>query len=396
MRLLFYVSLVMVVYEACSMILPLRVSWPVKLILFLPLLDGAFKNQIFQRLGGGMFFAPDLPRWLVLGGSLLYNLLVVSLVLLLCKDVLWLMWKLCPPHRLFPRVAVHISREFPAAAASACVLILSLVLTLWGTWEAVRVPDVKYRDAEIAGLAPEFEETKVAVLVDLHASALNRRPLFEAIVDRTMAEKPDLILMPGDFVDGRVQSRAHDLEPLSRLRAPLGVFASSGNHEYYSGYQSWVEQLKRFGITWLENEHRVLARGLGQLVVAGLPDQQGGRFGHAAPDPRKALEGAPAGVPVILLAHRPEAAKENARAGVALQVSGHTHGGMMPGLNLLVARFNKGYVKGWYDVDGMKLFNSPGTSLWNGFPLRIFDPAEITILVLHARPKAKSNDKEIK
>ena len=366
MRLLFYVSLAMVAYEALSMILPLRVSWPVKLLLLVPLLGGAFKNQIFQRLGGGMFFAPDLPRWIMLGGSLLYNLLVVSLVLLLCKDTLWLLWKILPLHKCFPALAVHMPRRFPAAEASAFVLLLSLVLTCWGTWEAVRVPNVKHRDAVIAGLAPEFEGTKVAVLVDLHASALNRRPLFEAIVDRTMAEKPDLILMPGDFVDGRVQKRAHDLVPFSRLSAPLGVF-----------------------LTWLENEHRVLARGAGKLIIAGVPDQQGGRFGLAAPDPQKALAGAPAGVPVILLAHRPEAAKENARAGVALQVSGHTHGGMMPGLNLLVARFNKGYVRGWYDVDGMKLFNSPGTSLWNGFPLRLFDPAEITIITL--RSKSISN-----
>ena len=389
MRLLFYVSLAMVAYEALSMILPLRVSWPVKLLLLVPLLGSAFKNQIFQRLGGGMFFAPDLPRWIMLGGSMLYNLLVVSLVLLLCKDTLWLLWKILPLHKCFPALAVHMPRRFPAAEASAFVLLLSLVLTCWGTWEAVRVPDVKHRDAVISGLAPEFEGTKVAVLVDLHASALNRRPLFEAIVDRTMAEKPDLILMPGDFVDGRVQKRAYDLEPLSRLSAPLGVFASSGNHEYYSGYDAWVAQLKQFGLTWLENEHRVLERGAGKLVVAGVPDQQGGRFGLAAPDPQKALAGAPAGVPVILLAHRPEAAKENARTGVALQVSGHTHGGMMPGLNLLVARFNKGYVRGWYDVDGMKLFNSPGTSLWNGFPLRLFDPAEITIITL--RSKSISN-----
>ena len=83
MRLLFYVSLAMVAYEALSMILPLRVSWPVKLLLLVPLLGSAFKNQIFQRLGGGMFFAPDLPRWIMLGGSMLYNLLVAVLPLIL-------------------------------------------------------------------------------------------------------------------------------------------------------------------------------------------------------------------------------------------------------------------------------------------------------------------------
>lgn len=107
-------------------------------------------------------------------------------------------------------------------------------------------------------------------------------------------------------------------------------------------------------------------------------------MGYAAPDLDKALAGAPQGAPVILMAHRPEAARENAARGVALQLSGHTHGGMMPGLDRLVARFNGGFVKGWYDVGGMKLFNSPGTSLWNGFPLRLMDPAEITLLTFRA------------
>ncbi len=380
MRTLFYASLALAVYETLSMIAPLRLRFPGKLALAALLFAGAFKNHIFQRFGGGMFFAPDLPRWAVLSGSLLYNMLVVSLALLPVKDALWLLWKLPPLRRLFPRLP----GAFPAAAASACVLALAAALTGWGTWEAVRVPSVKYRDAEIAGLAPEFEGAKVALLVDLHASALNRRPLFEKIVDRTIAASPDLIVMPGDFVDGTVERRARDLEPLARLKAPLGVYASSGNHEYYSGYGPWKKRLRLWGIEWLENEHRVLVRGSGKLVLAAVPDPQGGRMGYAAPDIGKALKGAPPGVPVILLAHRPQDAREYARNGVALQLSGHTHGGMMPGLGFLVKRANNGFVKGWYDVGGMKLFNSPGTSLWNGFPLRVFDPAEITVLTLRA------------
>lgn len=371
MRILFAASLALVVYETFSMILPLRLNWAGKFVLFCLLLAGAFKNHIFQFLGGGMFFNPELPRWEIIAGSLLYNLIVTAFVILLCKDVLHLLCRLC-------------GRPFPAAAAATVALVLAAALTVWGTWEAVRVPDVKYRDAVIPGLAPEFEGKKVAVLVDLHASALNKRPLFEAIVDKTMAESPDLILMPGDFVDGTTAQRAGDLEPLSRLKAPMGVFASSGNHEYYSGYDAWVRQLRAFGVTWLENEHVVLREGSGTLVVAGLPDPQGARWGYAAPDLKKALDGAPAGAPVILLHHRPGDAREHAAAGVALQVSGHTHGGQIPGVNLFVARANGGFVRGWYDVGGMKLFNSPGTLLWNGTPLRLFDPAEITILTLRS------------
>lgn len=372
MRIIIAISGVIFLYETFSMIWPLRLPLWGKLAAAALLLAGAFKNSIYQRLGGGMFFAPDLPRWVMIAGSLLYNLLIVALFLLLIKDAAWLLWKLC------------VRRPFPAAEASLLVFALAAALTFYGTWEAIRVPDVAERPVTIRGLAPEFEGLRVALLVDLHASALNRRPLIQAIVDKTMALRPDLILMPGDFVDGLVSQRRADLEPLAQLKAPLGVFGSSGNHEYYSGFDAWMKQLREFGVTMLENEHRVLVRGEGRLVLAGVPDQQGARMGCAAPDPDKALAGAPHGVPVILMAHRPEAARKNAARGVALQVSGHTHGGMMPGLDRLVARFNGGFVKGWYDVGGMKLFNSPGTSLWNGFPLRLMDPAEITLLTLCA------------
>lgn len=374
MRIIIAISGVIFLYETFSMIWPLRLPLWGKLAAAALLLAGAFKNSIYQRLGGGMFFAPDLPRWVMIAGSLLYNLLIVALFLLLIKDAAWLLWKLC------------VRRPFPAAEASLLVFALAAALTFYGTWEAIRVPDVAERPVTIRGLAPEFEGLRVALLVDLHASALNRHPLIQAIVDKTMALRPDLILMPGDFVDGLVSQRRADLEPLAQLKAPLGVFGSSGNHEYYSGFDAWMKQLREFGVTMLENEHRVLIRGAGRLVLAGVPDQQGARMGCAAPDPDKALAGAPRGVPVILMAHRPEAARENAARGVALQVSGHTHGGMMPGLDRLVARFNGGFVKGWYDVGGMKLFNSPGTSLWSGFPLRLMDPAEITLLTLRAAP----------
>lgn len=372
MRVMFAISIVIFLYETFSMICPLRLPLGGKLAAAALLLAGAFKNSIYQRLGGGMFFAPDLPRWVMIAGSLLYNLLIVALFLLLIKDALWLLWKLCA------------RQPFPAAGASLLVFVLAAALTVYGTWEAIRVPDVAERPVTIRGLPPQFEGLRVALLVDLHVSALNRRPLVQAIVDKTMALKPDLILMPGDFVDGLISQRKADLEPLAQLKAPLGVFGTSGNHEYYSGFDTWMKQLRKFGVTMLENGHRVLVRGEGKLILAGVPDQQGSSMGYAAPDLDKALAGAPQGAPVILMAHRPEAARENAARGVALQLSGHTHGGMMPGLDRLVARFNGGFVKGWYDVGGMKLFNSPGTSLWNGFPLRLMDPAEITLLTFRA------------
>ena len=100
----------------------------------------------------------------------------------------------------------------------------------------------------------------------------------------------------------------------------------------------------------------------------------------------KALKGVPEKTPVILLNHRPSAdARKAAEKGVALQLSGHTHGGMMLGLNLFVKMFNSGFVSGWYQVDAMLLYVSNGTGIWNGFPVRIGCPSEITVLTLRTK-----------
>jgi hypothetical protein len=366
------VSLAIFGYETVSLILPLKVHLAWKIVCAALLLVGAFKNTLFQLFGGGMFFAPNLPHWAMLSGALLYNLLIVALFLSVVKDIICLSWH----------------RRAGGYKASLIVLALSVVLTLYGTWEGTRVPDVTVHEVFLPGLPDEFEGKKIALLVDLHASALNRRPLIQAIVEKTNAIAPDIILMPGDFVDGLALDRKDDLEPLSMLRAPLGVWGVTGNHEYYSRYEDWAKHFEEWGVTMLENRHVVLTSADGRLVIAGVPDQQGARFGFASPDIEKTLQGAPPGVPVILMAHRPEAAAEHAKAGVALQLSGHTHGGMMPILDSIVAHFNGGYVRGWYDVGPMKLYVSRGTSLWNGFPMRLLDPAEITLMILRGADKS--------
>lgn len=361
---LFFTSVVISIYGLVSMVLPLKLKAAFKLPLALLLVAGAFKNDLFNAFGGGMFFAPDLPRWMVLWGSLIFNVLVIALFMLIVKDVMWIIARFV------------LGAEFPSSDAALAVLLLSCAVGGYGTLEAIRVPSVAYHDVEIKGLAPEFEGKKIALLVDLHASALNKRDLIRSIVDETNALSPDLVLIPGDFVDGTVAQREDDVKPLRLLRAPLGVFGTAGNHDYYSGYGAWMEKLSELGITMLENSHVVLTISDASLVIAGVTDERG------VPDIDAALAGAP-DAPTILLAHRPLAAREYAKRGVDLQLSGHTHGGMMPVLNGVVAKMNGGFVKGWYDVDGMKLFNSPGTSLWCGFPMRLFDPAEISLITIH-------------
>ena len=94
------------------------------------------------------------------------------------------------------------------------------------------------------------------------------------------------------------------------------------------------------------------------------------------------LTGAPKDAPVILLDHQPSDARNAAKLGVALQLSGHTHGGLIWGIDRLAARANAGFVSGRYDVDGMTLYVNNGTALWPGFALRLGRPSELTRITL--------------
>jgi predicted MPP superfamily phosphohydrolase len=134
----------------------------------------------------------------------------------------------------------------------------------------------------------------------------------------------------------------------------------------------------------LLNSHVVLEIRGQKLVVAGVTDMVAERFSLPGPDLAQALAGAPKDAARILLDHRPGNAPANAGAGVDLQLSGHTHGGQIVGINQLVARFNQGFLYGWYQVGAMRLYVSSGAGLWNGFPVRLGVPAEIARVVLRS------------
>ena len=370
---LFYLApFLLCMYAGASALRPLKLPLWGEAAAAVFLLGAAYKNVIFQKIGGGMYFAPDLPPGVLMGGALAFNFLAAALWALMLKDVLHGLWRL------------GLGCSFPSRAATLWALSVAAVLALWGTWRAGNLPRVVKYEVAVAGLPPEFDGKTAVLLSDLHCSPTNTRPFIQAVTDRTNAQNPDLVLITGDFVDGRADRLKDHLEPLSQLKAPLGVYGCTGNHEYFSDYGRWRPVLKSLGITVLENEGAILASGSGPLVIAGINDPAGAGFGFEKPDLEKALRGAPAGAPVILLSHRPGSAAENARGGAALQLSGHTHGGQMPLLRRLVAKMNGGFVRGWYDVKGMKLFVSPGTSQWNGFPMRLLCPSEISVLTLRS------------
>ena len=220
-----------------------------------------------------------------------------------------------------------------------CSLLMALVMTALAVPAALRIPEVRTQEIVLPGLPPALDGLRVAHLTDLHISRNFPAAWTRAVVDRTNALRPDLILLTGDLMDGSPALRRGDFAPMADLRAPLGVFACPGNHEYYSGLPAWRPVLRAHGITLLENGAVVLPVRGSHLTVAGVTDNAAGRFGLPGPDPHTALEGTPR--PRILMAHKPELFHQTA-PDIDLQLSGHTHGGQMIPLVQLIRWFHLG------------------------------------------------------
>ncbi len=246
------------------------------------------------------------------------------------------------------------------------------------------MPRVREREVVLRRLGAGLDGLRVVVLTDTHFGPIDRSRWSRRVVERVNGLDADVAVHAGDLADGSVAARGGQVRPLADVRARLGRYYITGNHEYYSGAEPWVGHMRELGWRPLVNEHAVLERGGDRLVVAGIDDPTGA--GHApgnGPDLAAALDGADPGLPVLLLAHQPVQVTGAAEAGVDLQVSGHTHGGQIWPFHLLV-RVQQPVVAGLSrHGERTLLYTSRGTGFW-GPPLRVFAPSEITVLTLRA------------
>jgi hypothetical protein len=244
---------------------------------------------------------------------------------------------------------------------------------------------VALREVEVPlpRLPPALSGTTIVQLTDLHVGPTIGREFMEDLVARTNALAPDLVAITGDLADGSVADLARAVAPLARLKARHGVYFVTGNHEYYSGVDSWLAELGRLGVRVLRNERVTIGDGDHRFDLAGVDDYnaRGLAPGHG-PDLPRALAGRDESRALVLLAHQPRAIHEASRAGVGLQLSGHTHGGQIWPWGWMV-RLQQPYVAGLFRHGDTHLYVSHGTGYW-GPPMRLGTTAELTRVTLRS------------
>ena len=291
------------------------------------------------------------------------------------KPVLWVAytWFGCAVYLLLAAAAAHVAVAVGGEARTAAVIALAATaLTIaYGLVHATRSPTVRRVRVPLAKLPASADGYTIVQLTDVHVGWTLGASFLEDVVAKVNALAPDLIVLTGDLVDGSVRELAPHVAPFANLRARDGVYAVTGNHEYYWNAESWIAHLGSLGIRYLRNEHVTIR---GALELAGSDDVTSGE------DIARAVAGRDPQLPVVLLAHHPRSIERAIAAGVDLQLSGHTHGGQLLPLGWL-ARLFEPHVAGLARFASTWLYVSEGTGFW-GPPMRIGTSCEIAAITL--------------
>ncbi|WP_369191812.1 metallophosphoesterase [Streptomyces sp. R08] len=275
--------------------------------------------------------------------------------------------------------------EDRARIVTWAVLGVTAVLLVWGYAEARRVPRVRRLDVQLPRLGAGLDGLRVALITDTHYGPLDRARWSARVCETVNTLDADVVCHTGDIADGTAERRRAQAAPLGTVQATRARVYVTGNHEYYSEAQGWVDLMDELGWEPLRNRHLLLERGGDTLVVAGVDDvtaESSGLAGHRA-HLDGALNGADPDLPVLLLAHQPKFVDRAAAAGIDLQLSGHTHGGQIWPFHYLVRLDQPALAGLTHHGARTLLYTSRGTGFW-GPPFRVFAPSEITLLVLRS------------
>ncbi len=284
---------------------------------------------------------------------------------------------------------VHLSRR---ALLRSLIGVSSVTAAAWLTADALAEPNqirVRRISVPLPSLPAPLDGLTIGQLSDFHRGPYVSEEHVRQAAAIAASLQPDVIVLTGDFVSRSAQYAASCIDALAGLRAPYGLFAVLGNHDYWTGEVRAVRQaVERRGVEVLVNRSVRLSRGGTDWWISGVDDVWSGR-----PDLDAALVRVPEEDFRILLCHEPDFADTASRAGIPLQLSGHTHGGqvIVPGIGpIVLPPYGEKYPMGLRRVQGSGtlVYTNVGVGLipWQLGPMALAVrwncPPEVTLLTL--------------
>ena len=293
--------------------------------------------------------------------SIWMGLTLYSCVLAMGSDLLFVLFRRLDFSFKFFRVPSLFHRRLVAGCMAAGVLAIGG----YSFWEARNI-EITRLEIPLRNLPPDLDGISLVQLSDVHYGMLNENGRLSDIVRRVNALDPDFVVITGDLVDEGVAHMEEMAGPLSNLKARLGVFAVTGNHEFFSSVDRTVAIMEQAGIRVLRNETAVLPGG---LQILGIDDPTvWRRTGKPLPDFDNLIAGLDPDKPSLLLYHQPVHFDKVASCGVGLQLSGHTHGPQLLPMRPLAWLFFP-RTRGLFQVGESRLYVSRGVGT-GGPPMR--------------------------
>jgi predicted MPP superfamily phosphohydrolase len=262
--------------------------------------------------------------------------------------------------------------KFSARQAFFLPLFAAVLSAGYGMYEAriIRTERLVLKSPKIT------RPIRIAQISDVHLGILIREGMLDRILEKVKAASPDIFVSTGDLVDGQTDSLNGVGSLLREVKAPLGKYAVTGNHEFYAGLDRSLEFTKQAGFRVLREEGTSVS---GLINIAGVDDPAVRGYGPSKEVPEKdLLSGLPKDKFTLFLKHRPDVEK-SAVGLFDLQLSGHAHKGQIFPWTLLV-RLVFPQIAGLYDLSsGSALYVSRGSGTW-GPPIRFLAPPEVTII----------------
>lgn len=316
---------------------------------------------ILFAVSNGLLALTMLRMWFVsVSFRLTASWMVLALFTAFTALATWLLWLILRKHIAENRLALGL-RGF------ALLFLAGLfALSLYNAY----VPTVRHYAIQID--KPLAQPIRVGVVSDLHLGKLFGAKQLDDLARIIQQEKVDIILMPGDIMDDNVIAyHAENMKPhLAKLRAPLGVYATLGNHDLFGAEKAITAAIKAAGITVL-NDQAVEIQG---ITIVGRPDDVYKKRKPTA----QLLQKVNTKNPVILLDHRPTQIEQHAQLPIDIQVSGHVHNGQVFPANFIVSAINRVHY-GYEKIHNGHFFVTSGYGFW-GVPFRLGSQSEVMII----------------
>jgi len=253
-------------------------------------------------------------------------------------------------------------------------IILIAILTIISLINGLNFPKVKKLYLKYPNINNNLNGLSIVQITDLHLGGFQSKDWINKLIRKVNSLKPDIIAITGDIMDRDLCEKENQCHIFKDLKSRLGIYAVSGNHEFYEGYEKFQKYMKNNNITVLKNN---VIKINDNLEIGGIEDREYTKYFHKF-EIKNVLKNFSKKRFSIFLSHRPFYFTQGVKYGVDLQLSGHTHAGQIPPFEFFVYISYK-YHYGLFKYKNSYIYTSSGTSTW-GPPMRLLSNNEIVYI----------------